>query len=123
MRSIKLLTIMFFIFHASSLMMADTGKESVAEKPRYVRIEAKGVLRSNKKAPWHCVETGDVGFPGDTTTVVLLRSEDKNHHLDEYLKSLEGQTVIVTGFLLCGRLENKSLTISFSNESQIKKVQ
>ncbi len=98
-------------------------KDPPVETPaRSVKIEVTGKLTAAGNG--YAVRTADVFFPNVEVLVHLQRSEDKNRPLDALLKSLEGKTVIVTGYLDCRRLsaEKSEIHIYVSKENQINAV-
>jgi hypothetical protein len=97
-------------------------KEPVADNEMgLVKVEVKGKLvRQDGR---YCVEANNPVFK-DAFLVQLVRSEDKNRALDEHIRSLEGQVVIVRGVLRFTprRLDGPELGIPIKSESQVEKA-
>ena len=55
--------------------------------------------------------------------VRLVRGEDKNRELDEYLKTLEGKTVVVEGFLFRIEAEGKVIDVEVHDKEQVKSAE
>ena len=87
-----------------------------------IKIVVKGKLIALEGAPWYGVRANDAVFSDVTVVVRLLRSEDKNRQLDKRLKSLEGKTVVVEGFLDCRTVgqPGNTLDLHLSDEEQVK---
>ena len=86
----------------------------------YVKVEVKGKLV--KKDYMHWIESGDAIFADTQVMVALARSEDKNRELDRHLQSLEGKTVIASGYLDCRHMRqpHPELWLHLSNVAQVK---
>lgn len=96
-------------------------KPAAVDGAGVVKVEVQGKLV--RKENYYCVQAKDPDF--DIAFLVqLLRSEDKNRDLDEYLKGLEGKVVVVRGLLRFspGRTDGPELAIGIKNESQVQKA-
>ena len=86
-----------------------------------VKVEVQGKLvRQDGR---YCVQAKNPVF-NQGFLVELIRTEDKNRHLDGHLRSLQGQVVIVRGVLRFSprRIDGPELGIPITSESQVQKA-
>jgi hypothetical protein len=101
--------------------LGDEKKPAADDETGQVKVEVKGKLV--KQDGRHCVQTNNPVFK-EAFMVELLRSEDKNRELDEHIRNLEGQVVIVRGVLRFTprRLDGPELGVPIKSESQVEKA-
>jgi len=85
-----------------------------------VKVEVQGKLV--RKDGHYCVQAKNPVF-NDAFLVELVRTEDKNQALDQHIRGLEGQVVIVRGVLRFNpRRTPAELGVPIKRESQIQKA-
>jgi hypothetical protein len=101
--------------------LADEKKRAAANETGLVKVAVQGKLvRQDGR---YCVQAKNPVF-NQGFLVELIRTEDKNRHLDGHLRSLEGQVVIVRGVLRFSprRIDGPELGIPITSESQVRKA-
>ncbi len=101
--------------------LGDEKKPPADNETGQVKVEVKGKLvRQDGR---YCVQTNNPVFK-DAFMVELVRSEDKNRELDQHIRNLEGQVVIVRGVLRFTprRLDGPELGVPIKSESQVEKA-
>jgi hypothetical protein len=112
---------MLFLACPLSSGLGDEKKPAAADEKGLVKVEVQGKLV--REAGRYCVQAKNPGFK-ETFLVELVRTEDKNRDLNEHLRSLEGQVVIVRGVLRYSprRIDGPELGIPIKSESQVQKA-
>ena len=90
-------------------------EEIRAKASGYVTIKVKGKLILTKGDAFYGVRANR-----GAVVVRLVRGEDKNREPDEYLKTLEGKTVVVEGFLFRIEAEGKVIDVEVHDKEQVK---
>jgi hypothetical protein len=101
--------------------LADEKKGVADSETGVVKVEVQGKLvRQDTR---YCVQAKNPEF-NQRFLVEFVRGEDKDRQLDEHLRSLEGQVVIVRGMLLFSsrRTDGPELGIPIMSESQVQKA-
>jgi len=101
--------------------LADEKKPAADDETGQVKIEVKGKLvRQDGR---YCVQANNPVFK-DAFMVELVRTEDKNRDLDQHIRNLEGQVVIVRGVLRFTprRIDGPELGVPIKSESQVEKA-
>ena len=101
--------------------LADEKKRAADSETGLVKVEVQGKLvRQDGR---YCVQAKNPVL-NEGLLVELIRTEDKNRHLDEHIRRLQGQVVIVRGVLRFSprRIDGPELGIPIRSESQVQKA-
>ena len=104
-----------------SFGLAEEKKPAADSDTGLVKVEVQGNLV--RKDGRYCVQAKNPDFHR-IFLVELVRTEDKQRDLDEHIRSLEGQVVIVRGTLrfVSRRQDGPELGIPIKSKSQVEKA-
>ena len=101
--------------------LADEKNGAADNETGLVKVEVQGNLV--RRDGRYCVQAKNPVF-NQQFLVELIRTEDKNRHLDAHIRSLQGQVVIVRGVLRFSprRIDGPELGIPIKSQSQVQKA-